>query len=96
MRTSFWLIVSNKGSTHTRKTKPDLGRNEVAIKMNLSLPDALFQRPHLQADVAIDPKNVTTFPLNTEVLQGVKDAVKQSTGVDLNIQIVDPHEEKTD
>lgn len=93
MRTSFWLIVSNKGTTHTRKTKPDLGRNEVAVKMNLSLPDALFQRPHLQADVKIDPENVTTFPLDTEVIQGVKDAVKQSTGLDLNIQIVEADDE---
>jgi hypothetical protein len=93
MKTDFWLIVSANGSTYTRKTKPDLSRSEVAVKLSLSLPDALFERPHLSADITIDPENVTTFPLDSQVVQGVKDAVKQSTGVDLNIRIVDPHHE---
>lgn len=88
------MIVSRKGTPKIRKTKPDLSRNEVAIKLNLNLPDSLFTQPILQANVEIDKSQVATYPLDTEVAQSIKDAVLQSTGMDLSIQILDPNEGK--
>lgn len=94
MKTEFWLIVNSGGSVHVRKTRPALDANEVSVKLNLSLPDALFQRPQLQADVSIDPDQVQTYPMETAIVQNIKDAVKQATGMDLAITVVDPNEEE--
>jgi hypothetical protein len=94
MKTEFWIIVNENGSVHTRKTKPDLSRNEVAVRMGLNLPDTLFHRPLLQADITVDPDQVATYPMDAEVIQGIKQAVLESTGVDLNIKLLDPHEEE--
>ena len=63
---SCYLIIAgiNKGSEtypiwqlggfHVRKTKPDLSRNEVAVKLEMELPVALFEKPLLKAGITID------------------------------------------
>lgn len=94
MKVEFWVVVNSSGSVHTRKTKPDLSYNEVAVQIDLSLPDALFDKPQLKAELVVKEDQVTTYPVDATVTQDIKDAVKQTTGMDLSIRIVEQDEEE--
>lgn len=96
MKVAFWVIVNSSGSVHTRKTKPDLSYNEVAVQINLTLPDGLFDKPQLKADLVVKEDQVTTYPVDATVTQDIKDAVKQATGMDLSIRIVEQGVEEDD
>lgn len=45
MKIINWLIIDKNGIKGTRKTKPDLRWNEIAVKINLDIPKELFERP---------------------------------------------------
>lgn len=93
MKAPFYLIVKKNGSTRTMKTKPDLKWDEISIHINLELPDNLFKKPTLSAEIKLSDKECPGFELTPEVRDNIKDAVKQHTGVELKITIT-PEENK--
>lgn len=89
-----YLIVSPKGyydiSARYTSRPPALAKNEVAIKLGVSVPDALFNRPQLQAEVRIPEECVTAPVLNAEVLDNVREVLQQQTGMDISVRVVEP------
>jgi len=78
MKTTSWLIIDRNGIKATRKTKPALDWDEIAIKVNLEVPNELFQRPTIEATV-----KVTDVPNNAyepEIILNTVDLIEQQTG----------------
>jgi len=94
MQISAWLKVEGRetGSkyrpiepgkvTLTRK-KPDTGAQEVAIKIEIEVPDALFLRPTLTAKIAV-PEDA---PISTEVPVEVQDNLAALLSEQMGVQI---------
>ncbi len=89
MKIRTWLTVNSRGSVRTTKKRPALELDEISIALNLELPDALFTRPQLSADIKIPDEAAATEIISTEVVEDVREAVKQATGMELNITVVD-------
>ena len=83
-----WLTINCNGAARLTNLKPCLSANEVSVKLEVNLPDALFQKPRLEAKIDIPEEAVGPSVLDANVVENVKDAVKQATGLDFSISII--------
>jgi hypothetical protein len=101
MKTERYLIISSKESNWTEgeyicngfrvtKTKPSLRANEVAIKIELDVPDMLFQRPQLSAKIKVSEDRVSAPVIDATVIDNIQETIKQQHGIDLTIALVEP------
>jgi len=90
------LIVNSKGQCRLRNDEPNLDWNEIAIKLNMSIPDALFEKPRLQATIAIPETAANTEPLSAEVIDNCEKAMREATGMLVKVELVRKNEPSTD
>lgn len=88
MDKNFWLTVSKSKIPRVTKTKPGLDWDEVTIKLNLNIPDALFDRPRLEASITIPEEVVKTEVLSADVVENVQEAIKTATGLEMKISVI--------
>lgn len=96
MRLTRYIAVKKYGSKHWPKYSarmtagnPALSANEVAMRVTLELPDALFEKPQLQASIVVPDDAVAAPIIDATVLDNIKETLSQNLGVDLNIEIVE-------
>ena len=89
MNTHCYLIVSNTGKVRVTKTKPALEWNEIAINMLVSLPDLLFKRPLLSANVVVGDGAVSPVEISSEILINTAQLIEQQTGLKVELSVVD-------
>jgi hypothetical protein len=92
MKIPFYLTVSQRGSVRATKTPASLDWDEIAIKIELNLPDQLFKRPFLQASIDIPASIIPESPLNAEIANNVKEVIKQSTNLEFNVRVISDEE----
>lgn len=91
----FYLAVSEGryGSVKARllsaKHSPALNSGEVAIRLDLSLPGALFVKPMLEAKVIVPEDRVTPMVLEAQVIENVREAIAQQTGMHVTVALVE-------
>ncbi len=90
MKTQFYLVVNDRGTTRTNKTKPDLKWNEVSIALSIELPDRLFQRPQLEAKIQLTEKDLPVQHIAPEVQDNIQAALQQAAGVPVRLEIIQP------
>lgn len=93
MKTQFYLVIGKGGSVAAKKNKPSLSFDEIAIAMNLELPDALFKKPALEATVTIPAEAALPQNIEADVVANVKEAIQTSTGLEVRISVVQPDSE---
>lgn len=93
MKAVFYLTVNNRGSVRVTKTQPSLDWNEVSILLNLNIPDQVFRKPILQADITIPEEVVANSPINADVANNVALAIEQATGLKFAITVEEKKEE---
>lgn len=94
----FYLVVSKKNRWSTRVrlsiNSPRMEPNEVAVKMKLELPDALFDKPQLQAKVSIPESSVSPQVIDATVIDNIQDAIKSVTGLEIKVSVVEEKKEE--
>lgn len=89
----FFVIVQRPAKTFGARPSvrisagyPNLGRDERAVQLRLSLPIALYETPTLRADITIAaPEQPVTVDVST-----VAAAVAAATGLDFHITVQGP------
>lgn len=89
MKVKQWLAINKKGITKVRKTKPDLSWDEIAIQIELDIPDELFKRPVISARIEV--KDVPLAEYDPEIIINTKELIEQQTGAKIEFTVV--HEE---
>lgn len=103
MYAQFYLIVGaskrkystrylHVGKIEVRKRKPVLRPNEIAIRIELSLPEALFTRPTLELNIAM-PSPDRALAIAPEFQKRITEAVAEAAGVPVNVRVCAPEEE---
>ena len=87
MKVPLYLIISNHGSVRVNRQKPSLRGNEVSVYLNLNIPDQIFEKPYLQAEITIPEEAVTKTPINAEIKDNVAKAIEQATGLNFSITV---------
>lgn len=97
MRLQRYLCVQHdpgrwncKPSARLSVKLPSLDPNEIAIKLDIEIPDALFQKPALQASITVPEDAVTPPVLDAEVTETIREELQKRLGVDLTIAVVQP------
>lgn len=90
MKVKFFLVVNDRGTTRTNKTKPDLKLNEVSIAMNLEIPDSVFKRPQLEATIQLAEKDMPVQHIPVEMQDNLRQALEKAAGVHVKLEIIQP------
>lgn len=70
---------------------PALAVGEVPIKVDVSVPDALFKRPQLQASITVPESSVSSPVIDAVVLDNIQQVLQQQTGMDVKVSLVKSH-----
>lgn len=91
-RTNRWGNIT----LHARMVEktPKLKGNEVALRLQMNLPEALFKRPTLIAKMTIPDEVVPQVDISPEVTANIEEIIKNSTGLTMSVQVV-PFEEES-
>ncbi len=93
MKISQYLIVkrANRYKYTSRMTvgSPALQANEVAVKISLELPDAIFDKPAFEAKVVVPDAAVSKPIISADVIDNVQDIIKQNTGFEVKLEVVE-------
>lgn len=72
--------------------KPALGPDEVALRVDVALPVALFLKPTLSASIRVDGE-APTFELDTETVTSIEDLLRTSVGLDVVLNVMAPDDD---
>lgn len=77
-----WLVVEKGGKSwrgirvyRVTAKKPSVGPRQVAIRVELSLPDALFSEPQIVARISLDG-DVSPAEISADTVAGVESALR--------------------
>lgn len=68
--------------------------NAVVLKLNLELPDALFQKPQLEATIKVNSDQVSKPVITPDVIENIREVLQKNMGIDLTIAVVENKEKK--
>lgn len=53
MKTEFYLIATSYGAGRMTKRRPSLARDEIGIRVRMTIPDGAFRSPILTVDLEV-------------------------------------------
>lgn len=81
MEVEGYLIIKSTGSCRFVKGRVGLDWNEVMMKINLEIPDSVFKRPMLEANIKIDGELNHKF--DYEIKRELEDVLKTLPNIHL-------------
>jgi hypothetical protein len=60
------------------------------MKLAITVPDALFRRPQLEASITVPADQVSRPTIDAQVLDNIREQMRQAIGVDMRIALVEP------
>ncbi len=85
----FWLVVNDCAHLRVVKSNPGLRCNEIAVQMNLELPDTLFTKPEISATIKV-AEDQRPKVISPEIVTNIEQAIKQHTGIEVKLKIENP------
>ena len=101
MQQKIWLRITARKSYSTyvageikvSKSKPDTSANQVAIQLDLDIPDAIFEKPQFVATIKVPKESVSMPIVNADIETNIAHILKQQLGIEVHVTAT---EEKTD
>lgn len=100
MQISQYIVIKKTGtyaarySSRITKGSPALASNEVAVKVLIELPDNIFERLALQAKIIVPNEALSQPVITAEVKDNVQEIIKQNTGFDVRLEVIEPEQQK--
>ena len=94
MKAEFWVLIGAKKpwkhwiqkSISVRKSKPSKTlRDEVAIKMCVEIPDAIFERPALEAKITVSADNLAGPVITADVCDNIAEVLSEQLGLNMHV-----------
>lgn len=87
MKTHFYIKVNRTGTVSVSKNRPNLDFDQVAVQCHLELPDVLFQKPQITAQIQVPENKVQPFTIDADTSNNVKDAIETATGLQVKLSV---------
>ena len=91
-KSARWKASTGYYSSRMTVGSPALDANEVAVKVSIELPDEIFDKPSFEAKVTVPQEAVSKPVITADVIDNVQDIIKQNTGFEVKLQIVEKDE----
>ncbi|TDI67743.1 MAG: hypothetical protein E2O88_07480 [Bacteroidetes bacterium] len=92
MEMTRYLIVGfkkwGKGNAKLSAKAPSLKAHEISIKLNLDIPDEMFLKPALEADIIIPKESVIAGKIDTEIIDDIKKTVEDGLGISMHVTLI--------
>jgi len=88
MKIQNWITINNRGSARLTKSKPNISWNEVCMRLNIEIPNTVFERPLLTANIKIDGE--MNFEFDYEVQKKLEEVLETAP----NIHLLNVHVDK--
>lgn len=85
MKVNGFLVIGENKSCRFVKTKPSLEWSEIAISLTVNVPDDVFKRPAIHAEITISEDQIATRKILADTVNKVQDALMQTAGIELRI-----------
>lgn len=85
MKLRKFLCVKSNGSVRITANKPSLATDEIAIQLNLDIPNQMFVKPTLVADISVDEELAGQQLISTEVVDNAKQLISDTLGLELRV-----------
>lgn len=67
---------------------PALDSHEIAIKLEMDIPEELFSKPQLSAKITV-PKDAISSPvIDADVVDNIEEIISRELGVDMSISVL--------
>ena len=88
MKTNFYLAINSRGTVRvSNNKKPLLAVDEVAVHIQLEIPNAAFVRPQFTASLQVREESVTPVEITVEQVEGIREAIETGTGMHVTMSI---------
>lgn len=67
------------------KNRPGTDSDEIAIKLEMDIPDAIFERPQLTAYIVVPEEDVGKPVIDSQVQDNIAEVLSESLGVKVHI-----------
>jgi len=92
MQSAIWLKIAGKkwysgwtiGAVSAYKSRPETKVNEIALKVTLDLPDAIFATPQYEAKISV-PEGSTNPVVNADVADNIADILSEQLGISVHV-----------
>ena len=74
-------------------SKPKTAADEIAIKLNLDIPNQLFLKPSLAFNINVPPPDKEDFILSAENQQNLTDLLAKQLGTNVHLSVTIPDED---
>lgn len=92
MNITRYLVVGykkfTKGSVRLAAKNPSLKAHEISIKLNLDIPDELFSKPALEADILIPKTSVVAGKIDAEIINDIQKTVEEGLGISMHVSLI--------
>lgn len=95
MKFKKWLTINSRGGCRITKGKPGLDWDEVAIQLEIELPDALFKKPRLEAKITVPDEAAASETIRAVVAENVQEAIEQATGLTFSVAVASQPEDSS-
>ncbi len=100
MNAVFYLVIQGKpqrgytdkskapiepGAMRITKQKPDTAADEIAVRVVMEIPEALFRRPSLEASITIPAGSSRDAVITAEVQSNIAAIIREQTGLTVTI-----------
>lgn len=73
------------GSLKITKTRPSTDRDEIAIALDLDIPDSLFIKPVLQASISVPEGSPHGGTITADIANNIAEVIQQQTGFSVRV-----------
>jgi hypothetical protein len=84
-----YLVIRRTGSVKVVTRQPSLGGNEIAVRLAIEIPNTLFERPQLEANLKIPTEAIPKGKITTSVTDNVEKLIKEATGLTMKVTVVE-------
>lgn len=82
-----YLVVNERGSVKVSKRPPALDWNEISFELKLTIPNEIFKKPLLKAEIEIPKEAVNTPVITAEITDNIQEVIKQHTGIEVRLEV---------
>lgn len=93
MFVSKYLVINSRGGAKITEREPRLNGNEISLRISLEIPNALFERPRLEAVMKIPVEAIPRTKIVPSLSDNVEKLIKEATGLTMKVNIIDQKEE---
>ena len=89
-----YLVINHRGNVRITERQPSMGGNEIALRIEMEIPNKLFERPIIVAQMKVPDEAVPRVKITPTITDNLAKIIKENIGLNMVVTVVEQPEEK--